>query len=59
MGILSNFKNDASSLSKKGVTPEKTGEVEKLAKIFTTDAAASNLDLDNKTPNKYIDTVER
>ena len=60
MGIINNFKQTPSDLSKKGQTPKvDLSNLDKLGKIFTKDAAASTLDLDNKTPKKYTDNLPK
>jgi|TARA_B100000900_G_C19941786_1_gene458009 hypothetical protein len=60
MGILNNFNEQPSNLSKKGQTPKvNLSNLDKLGKIFSKDVEASTLDLDNIAPKKYTDNLPK
>tara|TARA_R100001129_G_C5306983_1_gene244060 strand:+ start:668 stop:874 length:207 start_codon:yes stop_codon:yes gene_type:complete len=60
MGILKSFEENPSSISKKGVTPEKLSGALKNSTTHTNDLLKSfdgQLDLDGKTPETYLDKL--
>lgn len=60
MGILNNFNDRPSNLSKNGQTPKvNLSNLDKLGKIFSQDIEASTLDLDNIAPKKYTDNLPK